>query len=261
MKTILLSIALLVAIYLAIINSDLNRGKKEISSVQPVQSPLQIKLPTLRSLFYQDVSLSIRLHGIDLITSRLFEPYYHITNRTIELYFGLISEQSARQLIQLTLPAATFRKPVYSTLANTYSTKNKALKQNYVADLEKYTADSIAYYADRQARIVTFSRQVDSSLAPYRKYLTHSTDLSTIVSVAENVFRYSEIDSAQNYFIIYSDGHDSRQRTIKKINAKVCTILVNANGNEKTNIDNIIDYKFAAPAQAVAFTLHNHLTK
>src|SRR6266403_1080081 len=61
--------------------------------------------PAINVVYYQDVTLSTKENGVELINASVFSPYYCNIGRNIQLNFGLVSKQSASKLITVELPA------------------------------------------------------------------------------------------------------------------------------------------------------------
>ncbi len=120
-------------------------------------------------LFFRTASGSIRKNGVEIVSSAAFAPYYNDTHRSIELNVGFIASVTAKTLITLHLPAATFRKPMPIDLTNIPFTDRKGISNAYQIEVRNYEADSMAFYAERAKRIKEFRGQIDSELNKYNE--------------------------------------------------------------------------------------------
>ena len=211
--------------------------------------------PTLRIVFYLDVSGSNKTAGVDLISSEIFKQYYNELEKEMEVNFGCIQSLSAKKLITLKLHAKHFRKPDIPDKRKVRIEERKSVAERYAELSKQYVEDSIAYYSKRTVDINAFRAQVDSAVAVFKKKLSAETDLSTAVTIADKTFNASQSDGARNCLILYSDGQDSYGKKIKTLNNKAEVILVNASGLVHTSIDSIITTTFQSPEQAIEYSL------
>jgi len=252
MKNLMLGILLCAGFYL------LFQGTRSHDSNdnQPVTiARLPIDMP-IRVVYEQDVSGSTKKNGVELIRSSIFQPYFENTNRTVDLYFGVISDSSAKKLTHLFLAAKTFAPPLIPSLSSASVTERRLTKEAYEKLLKKYQADSSYYYKMRRLKIADFCHVVDSIVNFTRKKLSPRTDLITAINIADKVFNYSENDAIKNYLILNSDGLDTFHRKSTKLKNDETVILVNASGVRKTSIDGIIKQNFQASEQAIQYSLN-----
>lgn len=256
MKKAILLLAVSIGIYYFVQDNYLKKGNDSLKVKSTVDSTVKQQQP-IRVVFFQDVSGSIKQNGVELITSSVFTPYFNATDRSIEINFGCIENLSAKKLITVFLPAATFSKPEIPDLRTASITDKRKFKEIYLNDLQKFQADSARYFSERKNLIAQFCKQVDSAIGVFRAKLSSETDLVTAVSIADKVFNYSVSDAAKNILILNSDGLDSYNRTVKKLNNKACVYLVNANGIIKTSVDGILTNTFQSSEQAIEISLIN----
>lgn len=257
MRKLLLFIAVAGVVYYVLQQTYLKTEKDSVPAKADM-SAFRFKTP-LRIVYFQDVSGSIKVNGVELVSSAVFNPYFIETSRTIELNFGVIANLSARKLLTVSLPAATFQAPVIPDFRSASITEKRKNKERYLNEQSAYEADSIRYHKERKALIARFSSQVDSIINIYREKLAGETDLATATSIADKVFNFSQSDGARNFLILNSDGLDSYRRVVKKLNNPAEVILVNASGITKTSIDAILTKTLQSSEQAVEYTLINSL--
>ena len=257
MKKILVIITATVISFFLFRQLNLGRNKKQESIHPIIESVTPISKPLINVVFFQDVSLSIKKNGVELISSSVFAPYYNSINRNIKISFGCIADLSARKLISNTLPAITFSKPALPDLNNASITDKMKLKELYVKDLKNYEHDSSQYFSDRHNRFTEFCKRVDSLVGLYKDKLSTKTDISTAINIADKVFNFSGNDSVRNILILNSDGMDTYKRPIRKMKNKATVILVNADGINHTSVDSIITTTLQDSEQAIQYSLIN----
>jgi hypothetical protein len=204
------------------------------------------------------MSLSIKINGVEVVSSQQLDPIFSETQRSVELNFGLITARSVRQFITVMLPAQNFFKPILPDIREASITDKRRSKERYLALLNQYMKDSIQYFSERNHCIYQFKRSVDSILNIYKNIYSSRTDLITALRIADKIFNYSAVDGAENILIVNSDGQDSFHRNIRKLHNKARVILVNANAIQHTNLDAIVTNTFASPDAAIQFILNNN---
>lgn len=208
-------------------------------------------------VFYQDVSGSITENGVELVSSSIFTPYYNDIDRDIEFYFGVIDDLTAQKLIALKLPARNFIRPILHDLRNLSITENRKERERFLKTNKQYQADSIQFYQDRNKRIAEFCIKVDALLSKYNNNFSGETDMITAIDIADKVFSYSTLGANGHYLLLNSDGLDSSNRKVSKLQNKADVILINAGRKMHTSVDAVVTMKLQSPEQAIQFTL-NH---
>lgn len=214
--------------------------------------------PSINVVEFQDASGSITQNGVELISSTVFTPYFKDNRRDIQLSFGIINGLTARKLLTIELPANRLRRPIMPDFEVVPFGSRNDFKKRFKAAQEKYEADSTVYMKDRMLRFADFSKKVDSMITPYRVKLSRSTDLVPAIKIADKVFNYCFAGPAANFLLLNSDGQDSQHRVAKKLKNKAEVVLINANGNAATSIDNIITESFQSCEQAIEYCLNTH---
>ena len=245
MKQFLLILALAVVAYFAYANYGSKSEKPRLSFSSPAfEKPLRI-------IYYQDISHSIRIHGVEVVTSVLFKPFFELTERTIELNYGVISSSSARKLLTVNLPAFTAKKPIKPDFNKYTITDKSELAKAYQDALERYQNDSARYFQNRHIVIGEFCKKVDSLTSALNVPSEQgSTDITTAVDIADR-----QLDSSRNYLVLNSDGLDSRSYHKAKLVNKVTVLLVNAGRRQKTSLDSIDHKTLQSSEQAIQFIL------
>ena len=217
----------------------------------PIKHPINV-------VYFQDGSGSISQNGVELINSSVFLPYCNDIHRDIQLSFGVISEQTSKKLIPVELLAERLKKPIMPIWDNVPFIAQNELKKKFTESMQIYQRDSAEYFSDRIKRFSAFCSQVDSVLAPYKVKLSQSTDLVTVIGIADKAFNYCFAGKSTNYLLINSDGFDSQNRLPEKLTNKSEVILINANGNTTTSLDAVITRSLQSTEQAIEFTLNTH---
>jgi hypothetical protein len=205
-------------------------------------------------VFAQDGSKSISEHGVELATSEVFNPYFACTDAHISLTYLLISSWSAQKPLNVELPAIPFSIPTMPDLRSMTITEKRDAKAQFKIAWDLYVADSVRFYAARNAAIRQFRASVDSLIGIYRNNLSDETDLVTSIELANKVLQTAQ---GKRYILINSDGLDSRNRTIANITSQAEVFLINGAGNTPTSIDALVSKTFADPMSAIVFTLQN----
>lgn len=211
--------------------------------------------PSIRIVVAQDVSLSTRVNGVQLIKSDVFWPYFNTYDRNIELNFSVISDHSTMEMLTLSLYARSYTKPQIPSIIDIPIKKKRELKVAYLDSMMIFIADSTLYFSERAMKIKEFSFNVDSLTNYYKHSLTGSTDLTTTLCNADKVFNSSLQDQYKNYLLLLSDGQNTSSSPLCRLKNPITTILINAGGNIKTSIDSIINIQFQSPTQAINHTL------
>lgn len=209
----------------------------------------------LRIVFLQDVSLSISSHGIELITSSVFQQLFNRTDIEVELNFGLISSISSKQMVSLFLPAFKSNRP--ELLGNSIGsiTEKRHCKEQYIKALAKYRADSLNYYIDRKERISAFANKMDSIINQYRNALTLSTDIATAFTVADRVFNSSIIDSSMNYLVLNTDGLVPQSQLLPELRNDPEIIWVTADKANNSPLNCVSNIDFQSSEQAINYII------
>lgn len=256
MKNLLIGFVLLLATLYVIKTTDLSLNFG--NTVDQTQSAIQLIVPftaKIRLVFFNDITHSVELHGIEIASSATFRPIFECIDRDIELNYGVISRSSARKLISIDLPAFRLVRPEVPDVTS-FSITEKARKgKEYECALAKYLDDSTAYFRNRLARIEAFSQKVDSiTTALNIPREQRSTDIITAIDIADKAFNVN--DGAENYLILNSDGLDNQSQSIAKLNNKATVLLVNAGRYQKTPVDGIEPIGFQSSEQALQFILN-----
>ena len=209
----------------------------------------------IRVMYGLDVSKSGPGNGIDLIHSSEFALYFNEIHRDIDLYFGVISSRSTRQPLHVFLPACRLARPTQPDLKDLSIIEYRNLKASYATSLRWYRIDSQAYFSNRATLISRFRKSVDSLVGIYNHHLTDTTDLTTVVSIAEKAFSLSAIDHAINYLILNTDGKDSYHKKAKKMNVPATVIVIGSNAIALSDLKEIVDKSMLNTEQAIQYTL------
>lgn len=216
--------------------------------------------PPVILVFGQDASGSIKKRGVELSSSKVFDQLYLETSRDIDVYFGIISEQSSKKMIHLFLARQYFSRPLLPKQEKGSLWQESQLKKSYRKALQQFLSDSIAYWDARFAAIGTFRQEIDTLIEKARRQLAETTDLVTIVHIADRIFNQSS--NAEKVLILNSDGIDSGGRTVTTMQNKATVILCGANDLPSTCIDSIVTQKLASPEDAIKYILnHQNQTK
>jgi len=210
---------------------------------------------SLNVVIFQDVSGSIKQNGVELISSNVFIPYFQDSTRLIEIHFGCITDASAKKLLTITLYPQEFTKPILQNLNNSTLPEKRTAKEQYNRDCAKYKIDREQYITERDNSIKRFTTQVDSVISIYRKKLTGETDLVTAINIADKVFNASK-NATKNILILNSDGEDSHNRSVTKMDNKAIVILTNASGSKHSSMDAIVTKSFQSPEEAIFYSLN-----
>ncbi len=216
----------------------------------------KMPITPLRIVVWKDISPSIKNKGISQIDNNTFQAIYQVTDRDIELNYGVIARTSARPLITLKLPAWKGTMPEKPDFSEFNLEEMKRVNNEYEQAVEKYKKDSIEYVAKRAASISVFEeqrKQLDS--LDKIDTMKNGTDLETAMAVTDKAFNYSHVDGYSNYVILSSDGINSRPGTKIRLRNHATVILVNATKFEHTSIDSIITTSFQSIDQAISFIL------
>jgi hypothetical protein len=266
MKNSILIIALAVASY-ALLHSK-NKSGIDRNLITALPATDYISTQPLCVAFLQDVSGSITTHGVEIISSSVFNPYYDLVHQNVELHFGLISDSSSHSLLCLLLPAVRINKPVPKDVTSLPITEKSGAKKKYVHELKKYIADSVQFYKDRKRKFDSFCHSVDLMLSKYKTVsslpakkaetvLPRKTDLTTVVTIADKVFNQPFFDGMRNFLLLNTDGLDSRKRQANRLANPADVVVINAYNDDSSCLNSITTLKVQSAEQAISFTIHN----
>ena len=248
----------IVAISYLLFNYSSRKSDSNAAQITEIQFELAPTEQSINVVTFQDASGSISANGVELFHSSVFLPYYNDVYRDIQLSYGIIDSATSKKLITIELPAMRIKKPIMPEVQNVVFGSGNGLKTKYAIAYQKYQEDSAVFFSHRKQMFQSFCDQVDSAIIPYRKHLCGHTDLVTALPIADKVFNYSFAGPSANYLLLNSDGQDSYKRKTGKLKNKAEVILINANGNAVTSIDNVITKSLQSTEQAIEFTLSNH---
>lgn len=234
------------------IATDNYSGHNNENGLQPVATAESSQ--PLVIVYGQDVSRSIFQNGVSIEPPSIFQPYFDNTGQQIDIYYGLISGNSAQKLLHVRLLPWLISRPQVPDLKGLNIVQAHKVKVAYETRLTAYHIDSSRFFTHRALLVAQFKTAVDSLLETKSTLDTMHTDIATMTRIADKVFNSSPTN-ARCTAILNTDGVDSYCPQIAKLHNNAYVIVVNAHGITQTSIDSVANIVLESSELAIAYSL------